>query len=110
MRKMCSVPEWGRSPGGGPGNTPLPASIPAWRVRADRGAWRATVFGVARSWTRLRDWAHTLDLAAPAHNSSPNAILWDCTWSCISKPSLFHHKALCEFRCHNQTEYNLTLP
>ena len=25
----------------------------------DRGTWRATVHGVAKSWTRLRDWAHT---------------------------------------------------
>ena len=22
----------------------------------DRGAWRATVYGVAKSWTRLSDW------------------------------------------------------
>ena len=25
----------------------------------DRGAWQATVHGVAKSWTRLNDWTHT---------------------------------------------------
>ena len=27
----------------------------AWRVPMDRGAWWATVHGVAKSWTRLSD-------------------------------------------------------
>ena len=27
------------------------SSIPAWRIPIDRGAWRATVHGVAKSWT-----------------------------------------------------------
>ena len=27
------------------------SSIPAWRILMDRGAWRATVHGVAKSWT-----------------------------------------------------------
>ena len=26
-----------------------------WRICMDRGAWRATVHGVAKSWTRLSD-------------------------------------------------------
>ena len=29
------------------------SSIPAWRIPVDRGAWRATVHGVAKSRTRL---------------------------------------------------------
>ena len=29
------------------------SSILAWRVPVDRGAWRATVHGTAKSWTRL---------------------------------------------------------
>ena len=29
------------------------SSILAWRIPMDRGAWRATVHGVAKSWTRL---------------------------------------------------------
>ena len=30
-------------------------SILAWRIRMDRGAWRATVYGVAESGTQLSD-------------------------------------------------------
>ena len=30
-----------------------PFSILAWRIPLDRGAWQATVYGVANSWTRL---------------------------------------------------------
>ena len=33
------------------------SSILAWRIPMDRGAWRATVHGVTKSWTRLRDLA-----------------------------------------------------
>ena len=32
--------------------------ILAWRLPMDRGAWQATVYGVAKSWTRLSDF-HT---------------------------------------------------
>ena len=36
------------------------SGILAWRIPMDRGAWRATVPGVAKSRTRLRDQAqHT---------------------------------------------------
>ena len=46
----------GRSPGGGNGN-PLQYS---WLENLmDRGAWRATVHGVTKSWTRLSDY-HSL--------------------------------------------------
>ena len=31
------------------------SNILAWRIFMDRGAWRATVHGVAKSWTRLSD-------------------------------------------------------
>ena len=31
------------------------STILAWRIPMDRGAWRATVYGVAKSQTRLRD-------------------------------------------------------
>ena len=29
-------------------------NILAWRIPVDRGAWQATVHGVAKSWTRLK--------------------------------------------------------
>ena len=45
---LGSIPELGRSPGGGHGNL---ASILAWRIPMDRGAWWAAVHGVAKSWT-----------------------------------------------------------
>ena len=35
------------------------SSILAWRNPMDRGAWRATVHGVAKSWTRLSDFTLT---------------------------------------------------
>ena len=31
------------------------SSILAWRIPMDRGAWRATVYGVGKSWTRLNN-------------------------------------------------------
>ena len=35
------------------------SSILAWRTPKDRGAWQATVHGVAESWTQLSDkYAH----------------------------------------------------
>ena len=46
-----SIPGSGRSPGEGLGN-PLQYSCPENPM--DRGAWRAIVNGVAKSWTRLK--------------------------------------------------------
>ena len=51
LRDMGSIPGLGRSPGGGHGN-PLQYSCLANPM--DRGAWRATVYGVAKSWTELK--------------------------------------------------------
>ena len=47
-------PGSGRSPGGENGN-PLPCSCQDNPM--DRGAWWATVHGVAQNWTRVSDWA-----------------------------------------------------
>ena len=33
------------------------SSVLAWRISMDREAWWATVCGVAKSWTRLSNWA-----------------------------------------------------
>ena len=46
-----SIPGLGRSPGEGQGN---PLTL-AWRIPMDRGAWQATIHGVAKSQTRLSD-------------------------------------------------------
>ena len=51
-RKAGSIPEWGGSPGEGNGN---PLQYSCLGNPMDRGAWLATVHGVAKSWTRLSD-------------------------------------------------------
>ena len=50
-RERGSVPGSGRSPGGGNGN---PAQYSCLEDPTDRGPWWATVHGVAKSWTGLR--------------------------------------------------------
>ena len=52
---MGLIPGWGRSPGGGDGN---PFKSSCLGNPMDRGAWRATVHGVAKSRTGLS--THTL--------------------------------------------------
>ena len=48
---MGSIPGSGRSPGGGHGN---PLQYSCLENPMDRGAWRATVYGVAKSQTQLK--------------------------------------------------------
>ena len=52
IRDEDSVPGLGRSPGEGNGNT---LQYSCLGNPMDRGAWRATVHGVAKSWTRLNN-------------------------------------------------------
>ena len=54
---MGSIPHSGRFPGGGNGN---PLQYSCWENPMDRRAWQATVHGVTKSQTGLRDWAHGL--------------------------------------------------
>ena len=51
MRDMGLTPGLGRSLGGGHGN---PLQYSCLERPMDRGAWRATVHRVAKSWTRLK--------------------------------------------------------
>ena len=48
-KDMGSIPVWGRSPGGGNGN---PLQYSCLENLMDRGAWQATVHGVAYSQTQ----------------------------------------------------------
>ena len=48
IRDAGSIPGLGRSPGGGHGN---PLQYSCLQNPMDRGAWRATVHGVTKSWT-----------------------------------------------------------
>ena len=50
IRDTGLIPELGRSPGGGHGN---PLQYSCLENPMDRGAWRATVNGVAKCWTGL---------------------------------------------------------
>ena len=52
IRDKGSVPGSGRCPGGGNGN---PLQYSCLENPRDRGAWQATVYGVAKNWTRLND-------------------------------------------------------
>ena len=45
------IPELGRSPGGKHSN---PLQYSCLENPIDRGAWRATVYGVTQNWTRLK--------------------------------------------------------
>ena len=58
-----SIPGLGRSLGERNGH---PLKYSCLENRMDKGAWWATVHGVAKSWTRLSDLAHTHALD---HNS-----------------------------------------
>ena len=49
---LGSTPGWGRSPGGEHGN---PLQYSCLENPMDRGAWWATVYGLAENWTRLSD-------------------------------------------------------
>ena len=50
-RGTCLIPGQGRSHGGEHGN---PLQYSCLENPMDRGAWWATVHGVAKSWTRLK--------------------------------------------------------
>ena len=49
------IPGLGRSPGGGQGNA---LQYSCLENPMDRGAWRAMVYGVAKSWTLLSMYIH----------------------------------------------------
>ena len=51
MQETGSIPESGRSPGGGHGN---PFQYSCLENPMDRGAWKAVVHRVTESWTRLK--------------------------------------------------------
>ena len=55
-----SIPGSERSPGGGNGN---PLQYSCLKNLMDEVAWKATVHGVTKSWTRLNDFTHfTLEI------------------------------------------------
>ena len=61
---LGSIPESGRSPGEGHGN---PLQYSGLENSTDRGAWWATVHGVAKSWTRLKQLTRTHISKSPCY-------------------------------------------
>ena len=51
IRDACSTPGFGRFPGGGHGN---PLQYSDLENPMDKGAWRATIHRVTKSWTQLK--------------------------------------------------------
>ena len=61
-----SIPGWGRSLGEGNGNSLQYSCLENF---IDRGAWRATVYRVAKSWTQLSVWVYIyISLLLHFHN------------------------------------------
>ena len=58
------------------------SSILAWRIPMDRGAWRATVHGVAKSRTRLSYLALSMHIGERVLHFV--ALCWDC-FSSVTK-------------------------
>ena len=56
IRDAVSILNSGRPPGGGNGN---PFQYSCLKNSMDRGAWWATVHGIAKSWTGLSDFTLT---------------------------------------------------
>ena len=56
QKMQVQIPKSPRSPGGGHGNPPQYSCL---GNPTDRGAWGATVHGVAKSWTRLSNFTFT---------------------------------------------------
>ena len=74
------IPGLGRSPGGGNDN---PLQYACLENPMDGGAWRATIHGVARSRTRLSDFAfnshfHALEKEMAAHSG---ILAWEIPWT-----------------------------
>ena len=61
IRDRGSIPGAGRSPGGGHSN---PLQYSCLKNPMDKGAWQATVHGVAKSRTRLSDFTFTFHFPA----------------------------------------------
>ena len=77
---LGSIPGSGRSPGEGKGN---PLQYSCLESPMDRGAWWATVHGVAKSWTLLNDFTSFLPyllIALAVVNGQPREPKWN--WCC----------------------------
>ena len=76
-----SIPGSGRSPGGGNGN---PLQYSCLENPMDRGAWKAAVHGVAKSWTQLSNRAQTHCIHTVQKSNKKKSI--PLLWSPVSLP------------------------
>ena len=67
-----SIPGLGRSPGGGNGN---PLQYSCLDNLMDRGAWWATVHGVAKSWMKIEPMCAHVRMCMCAHTHTHN--VWE---------------------------------
>ena len=79
-----SLPGSRRSSGVGNGN---PLQYSCLENSMDRGAWLATVHGVAKNWTRLSDWAYKKK--SPV---SQDYMSWEPGWKVISGYMCWIHR------------------
>ena len=83
---LCSIPGSGRSPGVGNSN---PLQYSCLENSMDRGVWRATVHGVKKNKTWLRNWVRVC-AHAHTHTHTHTHTLWisdyslpDVLWVCL---------------------------
>ena len=100
LRNAGLTPGWGRSLGGGHGN---PLRYSCLENPLDRGAWWATVHGVAKSRIRLSNLGHMHALVPPAHGSlclehpACSSLLAGGTPPCLLRFSRLHRLILGAF-------------
>ena len=87
-RDASLIPGSGRSPGEGNG---ILFQYSCWENPRDRGAWRATIHGVAKSHTWLNIWAqHTSNILPSLTSLAPSLSLCMCV-ECMCLPSSALH-------------------
>ena len=79
------IPGSGRSAGVGQSN---PLQYSCLESHMDRGAWRAAVHGVTKSWAWLSDWAAQLGWMVSGHCEWPWSLISDLCWQMLTY--LFH--------------------
>ena len=77
VRGAGLIPRLGRSPGEGYGNS---LQYSCLENHMDRGAWQATVHGVAKHWTQLKCLSTTLKVPFREGNGTP------LQYSCLESP------------------------